>query len=164
MEIRRAEPQELPQLLEIYERARTFMADHGNYRQWGPNRWPPQSVIEADIACGTCYVCVADGRIAGTFHFSQGDDPEPTYDAITDGQWSREGPYGVVHRLASAGIVPGVGRACLDWAYARCGYVRIDTHPDNAVMRSLLERCGFRPCGTVHVLQDAMPRIAFDKS
>lgn len=164
MDIRRSTPEDLPRMLEIYEYARRFMAEHGNPLQWGPTRWPPEALLRRDIEEGDSYVCLHQGRVVGTFFFRFGPDAEPTYRDITDGRWGDESPYGVVHRLAGDGSVKGVGAACLDWAFARCGHVRIDTHGDNLVMQSLLTKLGFVPRGTVHVAEDPYPRIAFEKT
>lgn len=164
MDIRRSTPEDLPRMLEIYEYARRFMAEHGNPLQWGPTRWPPEALLRRDIEEGDSYVCLHQGRVVGTFFFRFGPDAEPTYRDITDGRWGDESPYGVVHRLAGDGSVKGVGAACLDWAFARCGHVRIDTHGDNLVMQSLLAKLGFVPRGTVHVAEDPYPRIAFEKT
>ncbi len=163
MHIRPSQPADLPRMLELYAHARRFMAEHGNPNQWGPTNWPPESLLREDIAGGHSYVCLHEGRIVGTFFFTCGEDPEPTYRVIEQGAWRYGGPYGVVHRLASDGSVKGVGRFCLDWALARCGHVRIDTHGDNTVMQGLLKGCGFVPCGIIHVVEDPYPRLAFEK-
>ena len=42
MIIRKSETSDLPRMLEIYEYARAFMAEHGNPNQWGPTGWPPK--------------------------------------------------------------------------------------------------------------------------
>ncbi len=163
MEIRKSTEGDLPRIMEIYARARRFMAEHGNPNQWGPTNWPPEALIRRDIAQGKSYVCVHEGRVAGTFFFIHGKDIEPTYARITDGAWLDDGPYGVVHRIASDGSAKGVGAFCLNWAYARCGHLRIDTHGDNVVMQRLLERLGFTHCGTIYVEEDDYPRLAYEK-
>ena len=164
MDIRHSTPEDLPRMLEIYEYARRFMAGHGNPLQWGPTRWPPEALLRRDIEEGNSYVCLCGGRVVGTFFLRFGPDAEPTYRDITDGRWGDEGPYGVVHRLAGDGSVKGIGAACLDWAFARCGHLRIDTHGDNTVMQNLLTKLGFVRRGIVHVAEDPYPRIAFEKS
>ncbi len=164
MTIRHSTPQDLDRMMEIYAFARAFMAAHGNTNQWGPTQWPPRVLIEQDIREGHSYVCVGDdGRVAGTFYFIQGMDVEPTYRAITDGAWLDDGPYGVVHRIATDGSARGVGAFCLNWAFEQCGHMRIDTHGDNAVMQRLLGKLGFIHCGTIHVEEDAFPRLAYEK-
>ena len=107
MEIRRTTVEDLPQLLALYAQARQFMADHGNPNQWGPTHWPPEALLRQDIAQGKSYVCLEAGRVVGTFFFTQGKDVEPTYRRIEAGAWRDDSPYGVVHRLASDGSVPG---------------------------------------------------------
>ena len=162
MLIRKTTPEDLPRLLEIYESARSFMAKSGNPAQWG-NAWPPTSLLERDIQSGHSYACLHDRRVVGTFFFNFGKDIEPTYAVIIDGKWQNDGPYGVIHRLAGDGSVKGIGAYCINWCYEQCCHLRVDTHPDNQVMQRLLTKLGFKRCGIIHVMQDNMPRIAFEK-
>ena len=163
MKIRRSTERDLARILEIYAAARAFMAAHGNPTQWGPTGWPPEALIRKDIRNGNSYVCESGGKVVGTFYFAQGEDVEPTYRVITDGAWSCGGPYGVVHRIASDGSQKGVGAFCLNWAFDKCGHLRIDTHGDNKVMQTLLSKLGFTHRGTIYVEEDDMPRLAFEK-
>ena len=162
MFIRPSIPEDLPRLLEIYKSARSFMAKSGNPTQWG-NAWPPTSLLEQDIRSGHSYVCVHDKQVVGTFFFNYGKDIEPTYAVIKDGAWQNDSPYGVIHRLAGDGSVKGIGAYCINWCYEQCHHLRVDTHPDNQVMQRLLVKLGFTRCGIIHVVQDTMPRIAFEK-
>lgn len=162
--IRQSSREDLAELMKIYEYARRFMAEHGNPHQWGTRSWPPEELIRADIAAGKSYVCLAGNRIAGTFFYDQGKEIEPTYRVIECGVWKDDRPYGVVHRLAGSGIVKGVGRFCLDWAFRQCGHLRIDTHGDNRIMQNLLRQCGFQRCGIIYTGEDHSPRIAYEKS
>ena len=164
MQIRKSTEQDLGRMLEIYAVARRFMAEHGNPNQWGPRGWPPEALLRRDIESGRSYVCLNDaGRVVGTFFFDQGADIEPTYRQIADGAWLDDGPYGVVHRIASDGSERGVGAYCLSWAYGQCGHLRIDTHGDNTVMQGLLGKLGFVHCGTIYVYEDNDPRLAYEK-
>ena len=164
MQIRKSTEQDLGRMLEIYAVARRFMAEHGNPNQWGPRGWPPEALLRRDIESGRSYVCLNDaGRVVGTVFFDQGADIEPTYRQIADGAWLDDGPYGVVHRIASDGSERGVGAYCLNWAYAQCGHLRIDTHGDNTVMQGLLGKLGFVHCGTIYVYEDNDPRLAYEK-
>ena len=162
---RKATPADLERMMEIYAFARSFMAAHGNPDQWGPTHWPPEALIRKDIAEGNSYVCEnGAGRTIGTFFFVSGAEIEPTYSRITEGKWLDDSPYGVVHRIASDGSEKGIGAFCLNWAYERCGHLRIDTHGDNTVMQSLLKKLGFTHCGTIYVEEDDAPRLAYEKS
>ena len=164
MKIRRSEERDIQRMMEIYAHARAFMAEHGNPNQWGPTGWPPEDLLRKDIESGCSYVCTDDdGRIIGTFFFTQGTDIEPTYRKIYEGKWLDDSPYGVVHRVASDGTAKGVGRFCINWALNRCGHMRMDTHGDNTVMQNLLESMGFRRCVIIHVDEDDYPRLAYEK-
>ena len=163
MEIRKSVEADLDRIMEIYARARRFMAEHGNPNQWGPTNWPPEALIRQDIDQGNGYVCIDEGRIVGTFFFLWGKDVEPTYGVITDGKWLDDSPYGVIHRIASDGTRKGVGEFCLNWAFEQCPHLRIDTHEDNIVMQNLLGKLGFIHCGTIYVHEDRSPRLAYEK-
>ena len=143
MKIRHSEEKDIARIMEIYGYARDFMKKTGNPKQWGATNWPPEPLIRQDIRTGHSYVCEEDGRVVGTFYFYQGKEAEPGYAAIEDGAWIGGDEYGVVHRVAGDGSVKGIGTFCLNWAYGQCGHLRIDTHPDNKVMQSLLEKLGF---------------------
>ncbi len=163
LEIRHATEKDIGQMMEIYQYARHFMAEHGNPNQWGPTNWPPEELIRSDIAGGSSYVCIYDGEIVGTFFYTQGKDVEPAYRIIENGAWLDESPYGVVHRIAGNGSVKGIGSFCINWAFAQCGHLRMDTHTDNRVMQNLLIKNGFVHCGTIYVEEDAYPRLAYEK-
>lgn len=159
MEIRKTKPQELDAVMEIYARARAFMASTGNPSQWGQEK-PYRAWIEEDIRNGNSYVCVENGELAATFFYREGEDT--TYTEIYEGAWVNDRPYGVVHRIASAGTVKGAGSFCLNWAFEQCGNLKIDTHQDNIVMQHTLKKNGFVYCGIIY-LEDGDMRIAFQK-
>lgn len=147
----------------IYQYARKFMADNGNPNQWGPTKWPPETLIHRDISQKKSYVCIRKGVIAGTFFFDAGKEIEPTYRHIENGKWLDNSAYGVVHRLAGDGSVKGIGKFCLDWAYRQCGHLRVDTHGDNVILQNLLAKMDFQYCGTIYVEEDRYPRLAYEK-
>lgn len=159
MEIRKARMEEMELLLEKYKNARSFMAAHGNPDQWGKN-YPPREMVEKNVEEGSCYVCEHEGRVVGVFYYKEGRDR--TYDVIEGGEWLSEAPYGVVHRITSDGTVKGTASFCLDWAFRKCGNLRIDTHRDNVVMQNLLKKNGFSYCGIIHV-EDGSERLAYQK-
>ena len=163
MEIRHSRAEDLPEIMAIYAYARRFMAEHGNPNQWGPTNWPPMDLVRSDIATGNSYVCCQNDRIVGTFFYTYGTDIEPTYRKIEDGSWLNDDAYGVIHRIASAGTVKGIGQFCIDWAFHQSGHLRMDTHGDNVVMQQLLTKCGFEHRGTIFVEEDDYPRLAYEK-
>ena len=164
MKIRKTTESDFDRVMEIYARARDFMARTGNPNQWGPTNWPPEALIHNDIKEGNGYVCLNDKEeVIGAFYFIQGRDIEPTYRKISDGEWLSDSPYGVVHRIASDGSEKGTGQFCLEWAYEQWGHLRIDTHTDNRVMQNLLNKLGFVRCGIIYVVEDNYPRYAYEK-
>ena len=151
---------DLPHVLAIYAAARQRMRESGNPHQWG-ERHPSEDMVREDIATGQCYLVMQNGAIAGVFFFAVGEDP--TYREIFDGAWPDDAPYGVIHRIAAAPGAHGVLAAATAFALEQIGEVRIDTHSDNRIMQSALEKQGFVYCGTIYVA-DGTPRMAYAKS
>lgn len=164
MEIRKSKIEDLDRIMDIYNFARKFMAEHGNPNQWGARNWPPIDLIKKDIEEGTSYVCLNDKKeVIGTFCYMYGKDIEPTYKVIKKGSWISDTPYGVVHRIAGDGSEKGIGAFCINWAYEKCKHIRIDTHEDNKVMQNLVTKLGFKYCGIINIKEDSYDRLAYEK-
>lgn len=157
--IRPATHADLPAVSQVYAYARVFMAEHGNPTQWGTT-YPPVDVLEEDIRLGRLYVDEHDGAVCGAFMFVIWEDP--TYGYIEDGAWLDNSPYGVIHRVASNGTVPGTLGRCLEFCRGKISHLRIDTHADNYPMQHLLDKMGFIRCGIVY-MEDGSPRIAYER-
>ena len=157
--IRKAKPEELDRIMEIYKTAQDFMIATGNPTQWAGG-YPKEEQIRKDIASGDSYVAVENGEIEAVFVFRMGEDP--TYKVIEDGAWRNDAPYGVLHRIASRGRVKGIGSECIQWCFAQCGNLRGDTHADNHVMQHVMEKNGFVKCGRIYIA-DGSPRNAYQK-
>jgi len=157
--IRHARPEDLPEILAIYAHARRFMKENGNPTQWGDTR-PSEELVRQDIARQINYVCEIDGKVEGVFVLIS--EPEPTYAVIEEGSWIGQYPYHTVHRIASAGRVPGIFSRCIRWCYDQFGHLRIDTHHNNHIMQHLITSHGFTRCGIVY-MEDGAPRIAYEK-
>lgn len=155
--IRHAEETDLSRILEIYHKARLFMAQTGNPNQWGTDK-PAREQLEADISQKRLHVITDEQGIHGVFYYYLGDDP--TYHEIEDGAWRREDTYGTIHRIAGDGS-GGILRQAVAFALTQCPYVRIDTHADNRVMQRAIAKAGFERCGIIYV-EDGSPRIAYD--
>ncbi len=162
MELRLAKPEDLGTVMKIYASAREFMKETGNPRQWGLSNWPSEERIRMDIAASKSYVCIEGSQIAAVFYYDFGKDIDPTYRNI-EGAWLSDSPYGVVHRIASARIIPGAGSWCIQQIFRKSGHLRMDTHPDNLIMQKTLLKLGFQRTGLIHVEEDDDPRIAFEK-
>lgn len=155
--IRKAVPQDLPRIREIYGIARKFMRENGNHAQWGEGD-EPEALIEEDVRLSQLYV-LEDGEIHAVFAFIIGEDP--SYLKIEQGTWKSDTSYAAVHRVASDGTVRNILGQVMDYCKIQMPHLRIDTHEDNKVMQHVLEKYGFVRCGVVHV-PDGSPRIAYE--
>lgn len=157
--IRKATPDDIEAILEVYESARRYMRATGNLTQWSDG-YPARRDVEADMAAGNCYVAEAEEGIVAAFAFIKGEDP--TYRIIEDGAWLNDEPYGTIHRIASDGRRSGVLAACTEFCLARTENLRLDTHSDNRPMLAAVQRLGFIRCGVIFC-RDGSPRTAFQK-
>ena len=161
MIIRLAELREKDKILSIYDSARVFMRESGNPNQWA-GKYPDEDTVLRDIENEKLYVCTENNDILAVFFYTVGIDP--TYLKIYDGKWVNDKPYGVIHRIAVSDKArgKGVAKVCFDFAYDKCGNVRIDTHRDNIPMQRALEKNGFTRCGIIY-LANGDERIAFQR-
>ena len=162
MEITLATPADLSAILDAYATARRFMKEAGNPHQWGDN-YPSVAVVEGDLAVERLYLCREGEALLGVFCYFEGS--EPVYDAMTEGNWLNDAPYGVIHRIAvtEAGRGKGVARFCFDYAFGRCRNLKIDTHRDNLPMQKALTKAGFAYCGVVHYPERGGERLAYQR-
>lgn len=154
--IRQGKLTDLPELMILYDQARTYMARTGNPHQWPPE-YPGAVRLTEDIENQQLYVVERDGALCGAFVLQLGD--EFGYADIR-GKWLRDVPYGTIHRLAGREQTKGIFEECLDFCCSHAPDIRADTHRDNRVMRHLLEKHGFVPCGEI-TLEDGGERIAY---
>ena len=157
--IRRAIETDFARICTVYAAARAFMADHGNASQWGQS-YPPEELLREDMRLGRLYVAETEGTVHGAFVLLLGEDP--TYQYIENGTWLSGEPYGALHRVASDGAVHGLFRQIVEYAWGIIPHLRIDTHENNTVMRHLVEKHGFLPCGIIYT-DDGTPRLAFER-
>lgn len=162
MKIAPAELKDTDQIMLIIEQAKQIMRKNGNLTQW-INGYPSKETIEEDINLQHAFVCLENSEIVGYFCFIKGTDPEPNYKIIENGNWLNDAPYGVIHRLASAGTAKGIARKAFDFAFSRIENVRVDTNHDNIPMQNFLRNYGFDYCGVIYV-SDGSPRDAFQKT
>ena len=166
---RSAAAEDIPRILEIVQDARESLARF-HVDQW-QGLYPDAARFEEDIRLNQCFVLTHAEDTVAVFALSA--EPQPEYDAITDGKWSAELPYCTLHRAAVAKEYRGGAAA---QALIRCAeaqtralerrYIRVDTHRKNKPMQSLLRDNGFRYRG--NILVSAEPghdprRLAFEK-
>lgn len=145
--VRRANKNDLISIMPIYDAAKSKMRADGNMHQWS-NTYPDEETILADIARGELYIACEDDEIYGVFMLSFSG--EETYKEI-QGAWLNNEPYAVIHRIASLGKGRNLLKDAIDFAFASTENIRIDTHEDNNIMRSLLNKLGFTYTGIIHL-------------
>lgn len=160
MNVRKAEPDDLSAIIQIYSIAQDFMIESGNPNQWG-HSYPTKELIKQDISNDICHL-VCEGDIPhGVFALFSGD--EPTYQYIENGRWLNDDAYVTIHRIAGDGKVGGIFKCAITYCKSICNNIRIDTHESNFIMQKLIEKNGFQKCGIVYV-RDKTPRIAYQWS
>ncbi|MCR4678631.1 MAG: N-acetyltransferase [Lachnospiraceae bacterium] len=157
LSVRKALPADFGVIMPIYRIAQDFMISTGNPNQWGHFN-PREEQIREDIENGICHVICEDGVIHGVFALCPGEDP--TYGYIEDGAWLNDEPYVTIHRLAGDGTVKGIFKCAFNYCRQFVSSVRADTHHDNRVMQSAMEKNGFKRCGIIY-LKNGSPRIAY---
>lgn len=145
--IRKTTIADIPQLREIFDIARQFMANTGNPSQW-VDGYPSDEQLTQDIENGDSYVVEKDEKVVATFVLRGGIDP--TYNIIYEGKWLNDKPYATIHRIASTGEIKGIMHIAMQFTLQQYDNIRIDTHHDNMVMQHLIEKEGFKYCGIIH--------------
>ncbi len=160
MYIRKAKPEELDILMDIYEAGRQYMRQNGNMEQWDGG-YPPKALVAEDIESGIAHVVVDENEeIICVFAYLDG--PDVTYSKIYEGAWPNDNKYKVIHRIAVKVHRKGVASFVYDYCLSQYPVVRIDTHRDNIPMQNSLKKNGFSYCGIIHLL-NGDERLAFQK-
>mgnify|MGYP004703058791 CR=1 FL=1 len=166
MNIIKTLPHHIPQVLACYRDASLFLHKQG-IDQW-QNQYPNLESLRQDMQIQGSYVLVDnDDQVLATMALLFEDDPY--YEFIKEGAWSFPSPYGVVHRLCvnSKTRHQGYASLLLEYAIDECKIkqmigCRIDTHPCNYVMQSLIRKHHFVYSGKVYVANHAL-RFGFER-
>ena len=152
-------------IMALVAEAQAWFASQG-IDQW-QDGYPTREIIEQDIALKRNYVVEYNGVIVAAL--SVAFDGEPTYSTIYRGEWLRQAPYAVVHRIMVADAMKrkGVAREILAFVEELCAErgvsdIRIDTHRDNRPMRNMLKKLGYSHCGEIMLTSGAW-REAYHK-
>ena len=138
--------------------------DAAGVDQW-QRGYPNRGSVERDVEAKVGRVLTLDsGEIVayGALIYTG----EPAYNDLTGGEWLSKGEYAVIHRLcvASGHIGQGYSRCFMLHAQAEASEnvasMRIDTHPENKIMQSLISSLGYTYCGDV-VIESR--RLAYEK-
>ena len=169
IECRLAEERDLDNILDIAAQAQAFLASCG-VDQW-QDGYPERQHFLVDLDHRECYVLTCENEICAFFVLST--RPEASYDSISDGKWSSDEPYSVLHRCAVSEKYRGSGLAdCMIQECARLAqaqdlrWLRVDTHKKNKAMQGLLRRNGFQYRGNIAVAVNTghdPKRVAYEK-
>lgn len=164
----KASLEDIPRIMEIVEDARRSLHRH-RVDQW-QGEYPGETLFRQDVERGELYAVRHGADLAAFFLVT--DRPEPCYEDITDGKWTPELPYCVLHRCAVAGEYRGTGMAEQMLRFAEAAAralggraLRVDTHRKNKPMQQLLRNNGYRYRGNVLVDENGHDpaRQAFEK-
>lgn len=165
MKFRKSKIEDIPMMMEIIKQAQNYFKSK-DIDQW-QDGYPNEENLREDIIQGESYVMLLDDKIVATAVISFRG--ESTYNEIYRGNWLSDREYAVVHRVAVNDDYKGQGLShkIIEFSQKKCkelGYssIKIDTHKDNFVMRSLLEKNGFKYCGII-LLEDGAERVAYEK-
>lgn len=158
--------------MSIIADAQAYLKSRG-VEQW-QNGYPTRAIIALDIELGRGRALCEGPDSPALGYAVVTAERESCYDAI-DGAWltDESGVYAVIHRCAVAAAArgKGLGNSLLALCEAEAAErgarsARIDTHADNAVMRSLLSSRGYEQCGVIYILgtaEDGEARVAYEK-
>lgn len=163
LELRKAQPADLPLIWEILQQAIERRQLDGS-RQW-QDGYPNENSIRTDMQNGNAYVLVDGDETVAYAAIIFGK--EPAYEAI-EGDWLTHGDYMVVHRVAVSDRAKGKGVATRLFVLMEglCRQknvysIKVDTNFDNQPMLSILHKLGYTYCGEVTFRNS--PRKAFEK-
>lgn len=164
-QIRLANANDMPNLLNLYHQARLYMIDQGNPTQW--QNYPSQKILANDIAQKQLYLLEsADNKLLLAAFVCQ-LKIEEDYELAKIHWHSNSLHYATLHRVASARIMPHTFNAIMQFALAKTkqlysySYLRIDTHDDNLPMQAAIKKAGFQFCGKIK-LRLGGERLAYD--
>lgn len=174
-EFRKSRPEDVQAILSIIAQAQAFLKARG-VDQW-QDGYPDEAVVRRDMQAGVGYVLTCQERTEAPRVCGMATivwDGEPSYAKIYDGAWTTGAPYACIHRIALDSTRRGTGLSGVLMREAEKeilgrGFhsVRIDTHQDNQVMRRMLEKNGYRHCGTIYLSrtlpEQGAARVAYEK-
>ncbi len=156
--IRKATPEDMDRILEIYSLAKKYMREQGNPHQWN-GAYPDRDTLMEDIKRGELFLMEEENQVFSCFALLDGEDP--TYKIIEGGEWISNAPYGTIHRIASDGTKRRVFATAVAFAKEKYNHLRVDTHKDNYPMQRAILREGFSYRGIIY-LENGEPRNAYE--
>ena len=169
MNFRKSTYDDIDAMMDIVNDAK-YLLKSQNIDQW-QSGYPNRSLLMQDVKDGIGYVLCDNNRIVGMCAITFGADE--SYQEI-EGSWKTQGyNYAVVHRMAVASDCHGRSLGMQMYQEAeklaqaqKNQSIRADTHQENIAMQITMRKCGFEPCGIIHIKggeEDGHPRLAMEK-
>ncbi|MDB2675688.1 GNAT family N-acetyltransferase [Flavobacteriales bacterium] len=164
MDIRKAQANELDQIMDVYRSCVKGMIELG-IDQWDES-YPNREVIKNDLEIGDYYVGILDGEIISGIKIDTKQDP--TYLSI---DWEdKTNNFMVVHRLCAKTKVwsQGVGKKMMAFAEAlakKNGHIsmRLDTYINNPKAITFYKRLGYKQLGHINLKPNKDIYYCFEK-
>lgn len=164
-EIRKARPEDIPAVAEIYDR---ILAEEEAGRAevgWVRGVYPTRETARQAQKAGELFVLERDGAVLAAAKINQEQVPE-----YADARWAcpdaPEGEVMVLHTLVVDPLRAGKGcgtafvRFYEDYALARgCRYLRMDTNEKNTAARRLYARLGYREADILPCTFNGIPGV-----
>lgn len=162
MNFREAKKEDIESILEVISHAKEYMK-RNNSTQWNEN-YPNKETIINDIENNIGYVLIVKNLIRGYIVVDFSDDE--VYKNIK-GKWKTFGNYASIHRCAIHKELRGQGYGSELFKFAEklalsknIRSVRVDTAPENEIMKHLFNKNGYEYCGIVFIDGE---KIAYEK-
>ncbi len=146
--IRQSSFDDIDVIMDIYKKARVFMAQNGNSTQWG-NGQPSKERLLGSIKNKTHYVCCTKNNDIEqiVLAFALVPDTKEQLSSIYEGRWISDSHYYILKSFASSFSVKGAAIYTLNWISRNFYHIRLETHQNNTAMINLVTKCGFKYCG-----------------
>lgn len=157
--VRQSTIEDIDIIMSLLDSGREIMRKSGNCLQW-QNGYPSKEIILQDINNQGSYLLYDNTEPIACFTLLH--SPEPTYQNIK-GSWLDENllPYYVIHRMGKRVGKKNVWQSVLQFALTKTNHLKVDTHKDNIIMQSLLNKTGFVYCGIIY-LANKEERLAYE--
>lgn len=149
MNIRLANLEDIPQIMQLIRELVPVMNEAGNF-QWD-DHYPNANVFETDIAEKQLWLAESSGKLAGIIAITTDQDP-----GYADAGWDINEPAIVVHRLAVSIHYQGKGIAAQMMHQAEVvarevglNKIRVDTNKVNRATNQLFPKLGYVYAGEI---------------
>ena len=146
---------DIDELMNIYNFARTHMINEGNVTQWDNEEVFKEELINY-INEKLLYKVTKNDEIVGCFAYILGVDS--AYNII-NGNWINDNKYVTIHKIMSKYQRQGIASFMVDYIINKMKAdglfdIKIDTHKNNISMNEFLKSKGFKYCGIISLNGD----------